>query len=83
MAIEVDGAVIAIEVSVAAVTVSTTVLEVTVLSLAVMLLAPTPAPVARPVFSPMVAVPVFDEFQLTCVVMFEVEPSLNVPVAVN
>ena len=83
MAIEVDGAVIAIEVSVAVVTVSTTVLDVTVPSLAVMLLVPTPAPVARPVFSPMLAAPVLDEFQLTCVVMFEVEPSLNVPVAVN
>jgi hypothetical protein len=80
---EVLGAVIAIEVSVAAVTVSTTVFDVIVPCLAVMFDVPTPTPVARPVFSPMLATPVFDEFQATCVVMFEVEPSLNVPVAVN
>ena len=82
LAMEVAGAVIAIEVSVT-VTVNTTVLEVTAPSLAVMLLVPAPTPDARPVFSPMLAAAVFDEFQLTWVVMFEVEPSLNVPVAVN
>ena len=80
---EVAGAVIAIEVSVTGVTVNTTVLEVTAPSVAVMLLVPTPTPDARPVFNPMPAAAVLDEFQLTCVVMFEVEPSLNVPVAVN
>ena len=80
---EVAGAVIAIEVSVAGVTVNTTVLEVTAPSLAVMLLVPTATPDARPLFNPMLAAAVLDEFQLTCVVMFEVEPSLNVPVAVN
>ena len=80
---EVAGAVIVIEASVGAVTVNTTVLEVTAPSLAVTLLVPTPTPDARPVFNPMLAAAVLDEFQLTCVVTFEVEPSLNVPVAVN
>jgi hypothetical protein len=48
-----------------------------------MLLVPTAIPDARPVFNPMLAAAVLDEFQLTCVVTFEVEPSLKVPVAVN
>ena len=83
MAIEVAGAVIAIEVTLGDVTVNTTVLEVTPPSVAVMLLVPSARPDARPVFTPMPAAAVLDEFQLTWVVMFEVEPSLNVPVAAN
>jgi hypothetical protein len=44
--------------------------------------APTPVPVARPP-AMIVAAAVFDELQVAVLVRFWVEPSLNVPVAVN
>ena len=74
MAIEGLAGVTAIETNVAAVTVSCAVPDLLVLgSVAVMVTGPpTATPVAMPVFRPMVATPVFDEVQLTEVVMFSV-----------
>ena len=72
----------AIDCSVAAVTVNTSAGDVTPLSAAVMLLVPTPTPVASPP-AVMVATVVVAEFQLTDAVMFAVLLSLYVPVAVN
>jgi hypothetical protein len=40
-------------------------------------------PIARPVPDPMVATDLFDEFHITCVVIFVIELSLYVPVAMN
>ena len=79
---EVLGAVTVIDCSVAAVTVSTSVFEVTPLWVAVMLVEPTPVPVARPL-ALMVAADAFEEDQATEVVRFWVLPSLKLPVAVN
>ena len=81
-AIELLGAVIAIEVSVAAVTVSVKLFDVTDPCLAVMWADPTPAPVARPA-ALIVTAAKLSELQVTELVMLEVEPSLKVPVAVN
>src|SRR5437764_1057618 len=81
-AIEALAALMLIDCSVAAVTVSTSVLEVTPLCVAVMLVEPTPVPVARPL-ALMVAADAFEEAQATEVVRFWVLPSLKVPVAVN
>ena len=78
---ELFGAVIVIEVSVAAVTVSVKLLDVTEPCLAVMCADPTLAPVARPPAAMVTAA--LSELQVTEPVMSEVEPSLNVPVAVN
>ena len=81
-AIELLGAVIAIEVNVAAVTVSVKLFDVTDPCLAVMWADPTPAPVARPA-ALIVTAAKLSEFHVTELVMLEVDPSLNVPVAVN
>ena len=80
----IDGltGVTAIDTSVAAVTVSTSTGEVTPDSAAVMLLVPTPTPLASPPLV-IVAVESVAEFHVTVLVMFCVELSLNVPVAVN
>ena len=75
-------AVIVIDCSVAAVTVNAIVLDVTPLWLAVMLLEPRPAPVARPLVL-IVAAAVLDDIQFAEFVRFCVVPSVNVPVAVN
>ena len=85
LAIDGLAGVTAIEASVAAVTVSTSAVEVTPDRLAVMLLVPTPTPVATPPPVPLVivAVVVVPEVHATLVVMFCVEASLYVPVAVN
>jgi hypothetical protein len=69
-------------VPVAAVTVSAIVFDVTPLCAAVMLLEPTPAPVASPA-TVIVTAAVLDELQVAELVRFCVVPSLNVPVAVN
>ena len=82
LAIDGLAGVTAIDTSVAAVTVSTSAGEVTPLSAAVMLLVPTPAPVARPVVV-IVAVVVVAEFHVTVLVITCVELSLYVPVATN
>jgi len=79
---ELFGAVIAIEVSVAAVTVSVKLLDVMELWVAVMCADPTPAPVANPPAA-MVTADRLSEAHVTEPVMLEVEPSLKVPVAVN
>ena len=57
-------------------------MEVTPLCVAVMLLEPMPAPVAKPLVL-IVAAAVFEEVQLAELVRFWVVPSVNVPVAVN
>lgn len=67
---------------VAAVIVSEMVFDITPLCVAVILLEPTPAPVARPVLL-IVTAPVFDEVHEAEAVRFCVVPSVNVPVAVN
>jgi len=76
-----------IEVSTAAVTAKlTTGDDVTPLKLAVMFVLPTATPVANPCVPAVlliVANVVFDEFHVAVAVRFCVEPSLNVPVAVN
>jgi hypothetical protein len=82
LAIELLGAVIAIEVSVADVTVSVKLLEVMELWLAVMCADPTPAPVASPPAA-IVTADRLSEAHVTELVMLEVDPSLKVPVAVN
>ena len=82
MAMELLGAVIAIDVNVAAVTVSVKLLDVTDPCLAVMCADPTPAPVAKPPAA-MVTADRLSEAHVTEPVMLEVEPSLKVPVAVN
>ena len=71
-----------IDCRVAAVTVSAIVFEVTPLWVAVMLLDPIPAPVAIPLVL-IVAAAVLDEAQVAELLRFCVEPSVNVPVAVN
>jgi hypothetical protein len=71
-----------IDCRVAAVTVRAVVFEVTPFCVAVTLLEPTPAPVARPVLL-IVAAAVFDEAHVAEFVRFCVVPSVNVPVAVN
>ena len=72
LAIEGLAGVTAIETNVAAVTVSCAVPDLLVLgSVAVMVTGPpTVTPVATPVFNPIVAIPVFEEVQLTDVVRF-------------
>jgi hypothetical protein len=64
------------------ITVRVTPVEVTVPDAAVIEDVPAATPVARPEVE-MVAVAVVPEAQVTVAVMSEVEPSLNVPVAVN
>ena len=81
MAMELFGAVIEIEVSVAAVTVSVKLLEVMEPCLAVMCADPTLAPVARPALLMVTAA--LSELQVTELVMSEVDASLKVPVALN
>ena len=81
-AIEVLGEVIVIDCRVAAVTLSATVFEVIPLWVAVMLLEPTAAPVARPA-AVMLTVEMLELAQVAVFVRFCVLPSLNVPVAVN
>lgn len=81
-AIDVLAAVIVIDCRVAVVTVSAIVFEVAPPWVAVMLLDPVPAPVARPV-ELIVATAVFDEVQVAELVRFCVVPSVNVPVAVS
>src|SRR5208283_3469778 len=80
----IDGltGVTAIDCSVAAVTVNTSAGDVTPLSAAVMLLVPTPTPVARPPAA-IVATVVVAEVQVTDAVRFAVLLSLYVPVARN
>lgn len=60
----------------AGVTTSAKVFEVTPLNDAVMLAEPAPNPVTRPVLLPIVATAVFEEIQVTCVVMTALELSL-------
>src|SRR5215469_2081105 len=79
---DVFAAVIVIDCRVAAVTVNAIVFDVTPLWVAVMLLEPSPAPVARPLVL-IVAAAVFDDIQLAEFVRFCVVPSVKVPVAVN
>jgi hypothetical protein len=76
------AALMVIDCRVAAVTVTAIALEVTPLCVAVMLLEPMPAPVAKPPVL-IVAAAVFDEVQVAELVRFWVVPSVNVPVAVN
>ena len=78
---ELFGAVIVIEVSVAAVTVSGKLLDITEPCLAVMCADPTLAPVARP--AALIVTAALSELQVTEPVMSEVDASLKVPVAVN
>jgi hypothetical protein len=83
--IEGDAGVTAIDLSVTptAVTVSAS-LGLTMLPcVAVISVVPAATPVANPVVAPMVANAVLDDFHVTLVVMFFVELSLYVPVAVN
>jgi hypothetical protein len=75
LAIELFGALMAMDCSTAGVTVSVKVLEVTPLKVAVMFEVPVPAPVAKPVVL-MVATAGVAEFQLTWLVMLAVEVSL-------
>ena len=75
-------AVMAIDCRVAAVTVSAIVFEVTPACAAVILLEPTPVPLARPLVL-IVAAAVFEEVQFAELDRFCVVPSVNVPVAVN
>jgi len=75
LAIDGDVGVTAIDTSVAAVTVSTSTGEVTPDSAAVMLLVPTPTPLARPP-DVIVAVESVAEFHVTVLVMFAVVVSL-------
>jgi hypothetical protein len=82
LAMELLGAVIAIEVSVAAVIVNVKLFEVIELWVAVMCADPTPAPVASPPAA-IVTADRLSDAHVTELVMLEVEPSLNVPVAVN
>jgi hypothetical protein len=81
LAIDGFAGVTAIDCNVAAVTVSKVEPEIDD-DVAVMVEVPTPAPVARPA-ALIVAVVVVPEDQVTLDVRFCVEPSLNVPVAVN
>lgn len=81
-AIEVLGAVIVIDCRVAAVTVSAIAFELIPFCVAAMLLEPTPAAVTNPPVL-IVATAVLDEVHVTELVRFCIEPSLNVPVAVN
>jgi hypothetical protein len=70
-------------VTVAAVTVSGSFGLTTLPCVAVICVVPAATAVANPVAVPIVAKAVFDDFQVTLVVMFFVELSLYVPVAVN
>ena len=79
---EVLVAVMVMDCKAEAVTVSASVFDVTPLCVAVMLLEPIPAPVAKPLVL-MLAAAVFDELQFAEVVRFCVVPSVKVPVAVN
>ena len=81
LAIELFGAVIVIDVSVAAVTVRVKLLDVTEPCLAVMCADPTLAPVARP--AALIVTAALSELQVTELVMLAVDASLKVPVAVN
>ncbi len=75
-----------IPVSDAAFTVSVAVPDMDNPTAAVMVVVPAPTPVANPLLPPMllmVATDVFEELQTTAAVMSCVEPSSNVPVAVN
>ena len=76
MAIDGLAGVTAIDCSVAAVTVSTSAGEVTPLKLAVMLLVPTPTPVARPPLAVIVATVVVADAHVTDAVRFCVLLSL-------
>jgi hypothetical protein len=80
-----DGGVTAMDCSVAAValTVSGSFGLTMLPCVAVICVVPAATPVASPVAAPIVANAVFDDFQVTLVVMFFVELSLYVPVAVN
>jgi len=82
LAIEGFAGVTAIDCRVAPVTVNPKVLDVTPLNDAVIFEVPVPTPVARPV-AEMVATPAAEDAHVTWAEMFEVELSLNVPVAVN
>lgn len=72
----------AIDCRVAAVTVRAMVFDVIPFWVAETLLEPTPAPVASPLVL-IVAAAVLDELQVAEPVRFCVDPSVNVPVAVN
>ena len=81
-AIDVLGELIVIDCRVAAVTVRANVLEVIPFCVAVMLLDPIAAPVAKPVVF-ILTVAVLELPQTAVLVRFCVLPSVNVPVAVN
>src|SRR5207248_2966238 len=82
LAIDVLGELIVIDCSVAAVTVRANELEVIPLWIAVILLEPIAAPVARPL-AVMLTAAGLEEVQVTVFVTFCVVPSLKVAVAVN
>lgn len=82
LAIEEFVALIAIDCNVAAVTVSVTVLDVIPPCEAVMVVDPAPTPLAKPL-ALTITTDAFEELQLTELVIFWVEPSLNVPIAVS
>lgn len=79
---EPDGALTAIDCSVAEVTVSTIAFETTPLWVALTVVVPPVSPVAKPV-AVIVATAVLEELHVAELVRFCVLPSLNVPVAVN
>lgn len=79
---EPDGALIAIDCSVAEETVSATVFETTPLSVALTFVVPPVRPVAKPAVV-IVATVALEELHVAELVRFCVLPSLNVPVAVN
>ena len=79
---EPDGAFTAMDCSVADVTVSTKVFDAIPLCVALTLVVPPAKAVANPPVV-IVATAVFDEIQVTELVIFCVLPSVNVPVALN
>ena len=81
MAMELLGAVMAIDVRVAAVTVNVKLLDVIEPCFAVMCAEPTLAPVAKP--AALMVTAALSELQVTEPVMSDVEASLKVPVALN
>ena len=82
LAIEELLALIVIDCSVAAVTANAKLLELIPFWVAVMLLEPTAAPMARPV-ALMLTVAELEEVQVAVLVRFCVVPSVKVPIAVN
>jgi len=82
LAIEELGPLMVIDARVGAVTLNGRTLDVIPPLLAEMLVMPPATPVARPL-ELMIATPGLEDVQLTTLVRFWVDPSLNVPMAVN